>query len=63
MTDRGVAVSQSARDLDLSESVLRRWMRELTIAQVAAFPGGADACRSGPDRSPEERGRPAPSGA
>ena len=33
--DRGVAVAQAARDLDLAESVLRRWMREL----AAAFPG------------------------
>ncbi|MBL3554217.1 hypothetical protein JMM51_18745 [Rhodovulum sulfidophilum] len=40
MTDRSIAVSRSARDLDLSESVLRRWMRELTIAQAAAFPVG-----------------------
>ncbi len=27
VTDRGVAVSQAARDLDPSESMLRRWMR------------------------------------
>lgn len=26
VTDQGVAVSQAARDLDLSVSVLRRWM-------------------------------------
>ena len=35
VTDRGVAVAQAARDLDVAQSVLRRWMRELT----AAFPG------------------------
>lgn len=29
VTDQGVAVAQAARDLDLAESVLRRWMREL----------------------------------
>ncbi len=29
VTDRGVAVAQAARDLDVGESVLRRWMREL----------------------------------
>ena len=29
VTDRGVAVAQAARDLDVAESVLRRWMREL----------------------------------
>ncbi len=46
VTDRGVAVAQAARDLDLSDSVLRRWMRKLTAAPAAAFPGngqmGAD---------------------
>lgn len=39
VTDRGVAVAQVARDLDLAESVLRRWMRELTAAPATAFPG------------------------
>lgn len=39
VTKRGVAVAQAARDLDLAESVLRRWMRELTTAPAAAFPG------------------------
>jgi transposase len=38
VTDRGVAVAQSACDHDLSESVLRRWMRELTAPPAAAFP-------------------------
>lgn len=39
VTDRGVAVAQAARDLDVAESVLRRWMRELTAAPAMAFPG------------------------
>lgn len=39
VTDRGVAVAQAARDLDVAESVLRRWMRELTVAPATAFPG------------------------
>jgi transposase len=39
VTDRGVAVAQAARDLDLAESVLRRWRRELTATPSAAFPG------------------------
>lgn len=39
VTDRGVAVAQAARDLDVAESVLRRWMRELTATPAAAFPG------------------------
>lgn len=30
VTDRGVALAQAARDLDVAESVLRRGMPELT---------------------------------
>jgi len=37
--DRGVAVAQVARDLDVAESVLRRSMRELTATPATAFPG------------------------
>lgn len=39
VTDRGVAVAQAARDLEVAKSVLRRWMRELTATPAAAFPG------------------------
>ena len=39
VTERGVAVAQACRELELSESVLRRWMRELEDAPVGAFPG------------------------
>jgi transposase len=39
VTDRDVTVAQAARDLDVAESVLRRWMRELTATPAAAFPG------------------------
>ena len=39
VTDRSVAVAQACRDLDLAESVLRRWLRKFTDASVAAFPG------------------------
>ena len=28
--DRGVAVAQAARDLDIHENVLRKWVRELS---------------------------------
>lgn len=38
VTERGVAMAQAARDLDLAESVLRRWMREAAAAPVTAFP-------------------------
>ncbi len=39
MTDRGVAVAQAVRDLAVAESVLRRWMRELTATPTTALPG------------------------
>ena len=39
VTERGVAVAQAARDLDVGESVLRRWMQELAEAPASAFPG------------------------
>ncbi len=39
VTDRGVAVAQAARDLDIAEGVLRRWIRELSVTPAAAFPG------------------------
>lgn len=52
VTDRGVAVAQAARDLDVAESVLRRWMRDLTAAPAGLSRDWADAGRSGRDRSP-----------
>ena len=39
VTERGVAVVQAAHDLDVAESVLRRWMREVTADTRHAFPG------------------------
>ncbi len=39
ITDRGVAVAQASRDLDVGESVLRRWVREQVAAPATAFPG------------------------
>ena len=36
---RGVAVAQAARDLDVAESVLRRWAREGEADPQQAFPG------------------------
>jgi len=29
VTERGVAVAQAAKDLDVHENVLRKWIREL----------------------------------
>jgi transposase len=37
--ERGVSVSQAARDLDLHENVLRKWVREQTADPGSAFPG------------------------
>jgi transposase-like protein len=38
MRERGVSVSQAARDLDLHEKVLRKWVREQTADPGSAFP-------------------------
>ena len=37
--ERGVAVVQAARDLDVHENVLRKWVRELAADPQQAFPG------------------------
>jgi transposase len=39
VTERGLAVVQVARDLEVGETVLRRWMRELAQDPQQAFPG------------------------
>ena len=39
VTERGVAVAQAARDLDVAESVLRRWIRDVASDAKHAFPG------------------------
>jgi len=37
--DRGVSVAQAARDLDVHENVLRKWVREFGADPGQAFPG------------------------
>jgi transposase len=37
--DRGVSIAQAARDLDVHENVLRKWVRELKADPQQAFPG------------------------
>jgi transposase len=37
--ERGVAVVQAARDLDLHVNVLRKWVREQSADPQQAFPG------------------------
>ena len=64
VTERGVAVTRACRDLDVVESVLRRWMRELADAPSSAFPGhGQQRGLAGRDCSSEEGGCPSPGGA
>src|SRR5215204_7482242 len=37
--ERGVSVAQAARDLDVHQNVLRKWVREFTTDPRDAFPG------------------------
>lgn len=39
VTERGVAVAQAAKDLDVHDNVLRKWVRELGDEPLEAFPG------------------------
>ncbi|KQP28154.1 transposase [Methylobacterium sp. Leaf102] len=36
---RGVSVAQAARDLDVHENVLRKWIKEFSSDPAEAFPG------------------------
>ena len=37
--ERGISAAQAARDLDVHENVLRKWVREFGSDPVQAFPG------------------------
>ena len=37
--ERGVSVAQAARDLDVHENVLRKWVKEFAADPAQAFPG------------------------
>jgi len=37
--ERGVSVAQAARDLDVHENVLRKWVKECGADPTQAFPG------------------------
>jgi transposase len=39
VVERGMTVSQAARDLGLHENVLRKWVRDAKAKGPAAFPG------------------------
>ena len=37
--DKGVAIARAARDLDVNENVLSRWIREFRQSEQQGFPG------------------------
>ena len=37
--ERGVSVAQAARDLDLHENLLRKWVKDFSSDPAQAFPG------------------------
>jgi transposase len=37
--ERGISVAQAARDLDVHENVLRKWVKEFAADPQHAFPG------------------------
>jgi len=37
--ERGVKIAQAARDLDVHENVLRKWIRDVAADPAYAFPG------------------------
>ena len=37
--ERGVSVAQAARDLEIHENVLRKWMKDFSADPAQAFPG------------------------
>jgi transposase len=39
VTERGVSIAQAARDLDLHQTVLGRWVRDFEQNAQGAFPG------------------------
>ena len=39
VNERGVAVAQAGRDLDVHANVLRKWVREIGSDPIQAFPG------------------------
>ena len=39
MKERSVTVAQAARDLDVHENVLRKWVKEFGVDPAQAFPG------------------------
>ena len=50
----GVSAAQAARDLDVHENVLRKWVKEFGSDPAQAFPGH---CRMKPEQQEIERKR------
>ena len=64
VTERGVAVAQAARGLDVHETRLRAWMRELKVDPQQAFPGkGVNEARAGRNRAATQGSCQAQNGA
>lgn len=55
--ERGVTIAHAARDLDLHENVLRKWVKEFAADPGHAFPGHGSAGTATPSRSAEGSGR------
>ena len=49
--ERGVSAAQAARDLDVHENVLRKWVKEFCGAPQDAFPGGQGQMKPSSRRS------------
>jgi transposase len=39
VSERGMSVAQASRDLDVHQTVLRKWVKELSGSAREAFPG------------------------
>ena len=52
ISERGVSVAQAARDLDVHENMLRKWVKEIAADPGQSFPGDG---RMKPDQLEIER--------
>jgi transposase len=44
--ERGVSAAQVARDLDVHENVLRKWVKEFAASSAGAYPTWSDEART-----------------
>ena len=59
VTEQGRSVAAVARDLDLSERLLRSWKQALTVNGPRAFPGRGNSPALVPSRKPSDGARSA----